>query len=74
MAADFAANYQVNFRLGTPAAMSVRIVRLGSPRLPAEGLRIGTVRRPPRGVAKAELATRELVRRLAPELAPSPAP
>ncbi len=33
--------------------MSVRIVRLGSPRSPGEGLRIGTVRRPPRGVPKA---------------------
>jgi len=32
--------------------MAIRIVRLGSARLPNEGLRIGTVRRPPRGVAK----------------------
>ena len=32
--------------------MSVRIVRLGSPREKGEGLRIGTVRRPPRGVHK----------------------
>ena len=36
--------------------MSVRIVRLGSPRQPGEGLRLGTVRRPPRGVPKAEFA------------------
>lgn len=36
--------------------MSVRIVRLGSPRLPGEGLRIGTVRRPPRGVPRAAFA------------------
>ena len=36
--------------------MTVRIVRLGSPRHPDEGLRIGTVRRPPRGVPKAEYA------------------
>jgi uncharacterized protein YeaO (DUF488 family) len=36
--------------------MSVRIVRLGSPRLPGEGLRIGTVRRPPRGVRRERLA------------------
>ena len=37
--------------------MSLRIVRLGSPRHPREGLRIGTVRRPPRGVPKTEFAT-----------------
>ena len=36
--------------------MSVRIVRLGSPRLPGEGPRLGTVRFPPRGVRKADLA------------------
>ena len=32
--------------------MSIHVVRLGTPRLPNEGLRIGTVRRPPRGVPK----------------------
>jgi uncharacterized protein YeaO (DUF488 family) len=36
--------------------MSVRIVRLGTPRHPGEGTRIGTVRRPPRGVPKSEFA------------------
>ena len=36
--------------------MSVRIVRLGTPRHGAESLRIGTVRRPPRGVAKERFA------------------
>ena len=36
--------------------MSVRVVRLGSRREPGEGLRIGTVRRPPRGVPKARLS------------------
>ena len=36
--------------------MPVRIVRLGSERVAGEGLRIGTVRRPPRGVKKTELA------------------
>jgi uncharacterized protein YeaO (DUF488 family) len=40
--------------------MPVRIVQLGSPRHPDEGLRIGTVRRPPRGVPKAEFASRTL--------------
>ncbi|HEX6813123.1 MAG TPA: DUF488 domain-containing protein, partial [Planctomycetota bacterium] len=34
--------------------MVLRIVRLGSPRAPDEGLRLGTVRRPPRGVPKAK--------------------
>ena len=37
--------------------MAVRIVRLGTPRAPDEGLRIGTVRHPPRGVPKAEFAS-----------------
>ena len=37
--------------------MSVHVVRLGSPRLPDEGPRLGTVRRPPRGVPKAEFAS-----------------
>ena len=37
--------------------MSIRIVRLGTDRDPDEGLRIGTVRRPPRGVPKAEFAS-----------------
>lgn len=35
--------------------MTVRIVRLGSRRVPGEGLRIGTVRRPPRGVPSGDL-------------------
>ena len=37
--------------------MTIRVVRLGSPRAPGEGLRIGTVRRPPRGVPKARFAS-----------------
>jgi uncharacterized protein YeaO (DUF488 family) len=51
--------------------MSVRIVRLGTPRHPDEGLRIGTVRRPPRGVRKAEYAARDYFDVWLPELAPS---
>ena len=39
--------------------MSIRIVRLGSTRADNEGTRIGTVRRPPRGVPKAEFATQD---------------
>jgi len=50
----------------------VRIVRLGSPRKPGEGLRIGTVRYPPRGVRKADLARRDFYDVWLPNLAPSP--
>ena len=51
--------------------MSVRIVRLGDDRSPNEGLRIGTVRRPPRGVPKAEYARRNFYDVWLPNLAPS---
>lgn len=51
--------------------MSLRVVRLGSPRQPGEGLRIGTVRRPPRGVPKAEFATQNWYDVWFPNLAPS---
>ena len=51
--------------------MSVRIVRLGSPRASGEGLRIGTVRRPPRGVPKGEIARRDWYDVWFPLLAPS---
>lgn len=51
--------------------MSLRVVRLGSERSPGEGLRIGTVRRPPRGVPKAEIAARGYYDVWLPELAPS---
>ena len=51
--------------------MSVRIVRLKTPRGPDEGLRIGTVRRPPRGVRKADYAARDYFDVWLPELAPS---
>lgn len=51
--------------------MAVRIVRLGTPRRAGEGLRIGTVRRPPRGVPKAEYGKRDYYDAWLPELAPS---
>ena len=51
--------------------MSIRIVRLGTPRAPDEGLRIGTVRRPPRGVPKAEFASQDWYDVWYPNLAPS---
>ena len=51
--------------------MSVRVVQLGSPRLPDEGTRIGTVRRPPRGVPKTEFASQNWYDVWFPNLAPS---
>jgi uncharacterized protein YeaO (DUF488 family) len=51
--------------------MAIRVVRLGSPRTPGEGLRLGTVRRPPRGVPKAEHASRDFYDVWLPGLAPS---
>lgn len=53
--------------------MAIHIVQLGSPRTPGEGLRLGTVRRPPRGVPKAEHAARDFYDVWLPELAPSEA-
>ena len=51
--------------------MAIRVVRLGSDRNPGEGIRIGTVRRPPRGVPKAEFATRNFYDVWFPTLSPS---
>ena len=48
-----------------------RIVQLGTPRATGEGLRLGTVRRTPRGVPKAEFASRNYYDVWLPELAPS---
>lgn len=53
--------------------MAIRIVQLGSPRLPGEGTRLGTVRRPPRGVPKAEYSRRNYYDLWLPDLAPSEA-
>jgi uncharacterized protein YeaO (DUF488 family) len=53
--------------------MSISVVRLGSPRVAGEGLRIGTVRRPPRGVAKTAFASRDFYDVWLPDLAPSAA-
>ena len=52
-------------------AMSVRVVRLGTTRLPKEGTRIGTVRRPPRGVPKGQFSTQNWYDVWFPTLAPS---
>jgi uncharacterized protein YeaO (DUF488 family) len=51
--------------------MSVRVVRLGTPRVPEEGTRIGTVRRPPRGVPKAKFSSQNWYDVWFPNLAPS---
>lgn len=51
--------------------MVVRVVRLGSERVKGEGLRIGTVRRPPRGVPKSQFASRNWYDVWFPNLAPS---
>lgn len=51
--------------------MAIRVVRLGTPRARGEGLRVGTVRRPPRGVPKAEHASRDFYDVWLPDLAPS---
>lgn len=50
----------------------VQVVRLGAPRHAEEGVRIGTVRRPPRGVPKDQYASRDYYDTWLPELAPSP--
>ena len=53
--------------------MAIRVVRLGTERAPDEGLRIGTVRRPPRGVPKSEFASGNWYDVWLPNLAPTPA-
>ena len=52
--------------------MTIRIVRLGTARHPDEGTRIGTVRRPPRGVPKTEFSKRNWYDVWFPNLAPTP--
>lgn len=51
--------------------MAISIVRLGSKRAKGEGVRIGSVRRPPRGVPKSEFASRDFYDTWLPQLAPS---
>ncbi|MBM3470502.1 MAG: DUF488 family protein [Armatimonadetes bacterium] len=51
--------------------MAIRVVRLGSQRVEGEGTRIGTVRRPPRGVPRAEFASQNWYDVWLPNLAPS---
>ena len=51
--------------------MAIRVVKLGAPRAPNEGPRLGTVRRPPRGVRKADYASGDWYDTWLPELSPS---
>jgi uncharacterized protein YeaO (DUF488 family) len=51
--------------------MAIRIIQLGTPRAAGEGLRLGTVRRPPRGVPKADFAKRDFYDVWLPLLSPS---
>ena len=51
--------------------MAIRVVRLGTTRASSEGPRLGTVRRPPRGVRKADYARRDFYDAWLPDLAPS---
>jgi len=53
------------------SSMTIRIIRLGSPRESNEGLRIGTVRRPPRGVRKEDYAAKDIYDVWFPNLSPS---
>jgi uncharacterized protein YeaO (DUF488 family) len=53
--------------------MAIHVVRLGSPRAPDEGLRLGTVRRPPRGVRREDFATGDWFDLWLPDLAPTAA-
>jgi uncharacterized protein YeaO (DUF488 family) len=59
------------YSLDEGLSISVHIVRLGTPRAADEGLRLGTVRRPPRGVPKAEFASRDFYDVWLPALSPS---
>jgi len=51
--------------------MAISVVRLGDPRAPSEGTRLGTVRRPPRGVRKEDFGAKDYFDVWLPELAPS---
>src|SRR5688500_2551677 len=68
-----AAREMRNVPISRRCSMAISIVRLGSPRASGEGLRIGTVRRPPRGVPKVDWARRDFYDVWLPTLAPSEA-
>ncbi len=58
--------------IGNSSDMAVRIIQLGSPRQPGEGIRVGTVRRPPRGVKREDYAARDYFDVWLPLLSPQP--
>jgi uncharacterized protein YeaO (DUF488 family) len=58
-------------RQDSGGAMTIKIVRLGSPREEGEGLRIGTVRRPPRGVRKEDYSSKNIYDVWFPNLSPT---
>jgi uncharacterized protein YeaO (DUF488 family) len=66
-------SFRISFKMKPNGgkSMAIRIVQLGSPRSRGEGLRIGTVRRPPRGVPKSEFASRNFYDIWLPNLSPS---
>ena len=63
---------KVRFSPDWSNAMTIRIVRLGTERHKKEGLRIGTVRRPPRGVPRSEYASQDWYDVWLPNVAPTP--
>ena len=72
-AADAAHNIQPGRGYANARLMGIRIVRLGSDRAVDEGLRIGTVRRPPRGVRKTDYSKKNIYDVWFPNLSPSEA-
>ena len=64
--------FKANTRSAGEESMPIQIVRLGTPREADEGIRIGTVRRPPRGVPKSEFASGNWYDTWLPLLSPSP--
>jgi len=69
----FLVQFKVFHLLNDKDRMTIRIVRLGSPREINEGLRIGTVRRPPRGIRKEDYASKNIYDVWFPNLSPSEA-
>ena len=71
MDAELLGNDDLSVSAMYKSPMAIRIVRLGTPRAKGEGLRLGTVRRPPRGVPKSDFAKRDFYDTWLPNLAPS---
>ena len=65
-------NIRPRTKLRGDANVAIKVLRLGSPRARGEGVRLGTVRRPPRGVPKSQFAKRDFYDVWLPTLSPSP--